>query len=190
VNPGATPGASPLSIVATDGPLANDVIDNNLNTLTLIPALTNANNDQNVNGMVTILPDKHADSPIAAITKHFPAAPTDLSIVHHSNDGASLTWTNALGAARFLIQISRNGGSDWSTYATIEIGPSNGKKITFNTGNLPAGSYLFQVVVVNAKGRSVPSNTATLKISPLTSSAHQQIFEHWGEANEDFGIGL
>ena len=77
---------------------------------------------------------------------------------------AVLNWTdNATNETGFYVQYSTNGGSTWTTLATLAAKSGTGA-MSYTTSNLSAGTYSFRIVAFNAAGSSTPSGTVSVRI--------------------------
>ena len=102
-------------------------------------------------------------STLTIVAPVIPAAPTSLS---GSKVGkkVQLTWTdNATNETGFYVQYSLNGGTTWTTLATLAPKSGTGP-MSYTTGPLSRGSYSFQVIAFNGTGLSNPTNKVTINL--------------------------
>ena len=96
-------------------------------------------------------------SGIAVFTEHYlpiPAAPTGL-IATVQNGGVKLDWTgNSTFTSDFVLERSENGGTTWSSIATV---PPDTTSFT-DSSLLNGGYFVYRVKAENAAGQSAPSN--------------------------------
>ncbi len=102
-------------------------------------------------------------SSLTIVAATVPVGPTSLTGTK-SGKKAVLNWTdNATNETGFYVQYSTNGGSTWTTLATLAAKTGTGA-MSYTTSNLANGTYSFRIVAFNAGGSSTPSNTVSVKI--------------------------
>ncbi|WEN15572.1 hypothetical protein PY254_02535 [Rhodanobacter sp. AS-Z3] len=95
-----------------------------------------------------------------------PTTPAALSVPASSNNGnASVSWSAATLATRYVVQQSSNGGTSWA-------GIYNGAGTSTAVSGLTDGSYLFQVQACNTYGCSGwKAGSATLVVTTPPTTA-------------------
>lgn len=128
-----------------------------------------------LNGSRTLIGDYYADLDMGlAYNSSYlesPAAPTYTAITNLSNSynfGAktvTLTWTdpNYDLTDRYVVQMSSNNGSSWTTIGTLTDLADDGVH-TFSYSLTTAGTYLFRVQHTSYANETLTSNTATQEV--------------------------
>lgn len=124
-----------------------------------------------------------------------PAAPTGMVIHTTSNSTNTLVidWKDVSGDAGYRVERSADGGTTWSTLATVGINVPS-----YNNTGLPAGTtYIYRVVTLSAAGDSAPSTTITgaSRLPAVTGTAFDtiastQITFHWTDIAGETGYRI
>jgi fibronectin type 3 domain-containing protein len=94
-----------------------------------------------------------ASAVVHALT--FPAAPS-ITATTVSASAITISWAAVTGASTYMVEVSANGGSSWSTLAASQAA------LTYPaTGLSPDTSYKFRVTSINNTGDSAASTIAT-----------------------------